>query len=81
MVRIDIDGQVGNAYAILGLVKNYGRQLSWDADKIAEVREDMKRPGTYEGLVSGFNKAFDGIVELYSGRDEEGECFDEEYLD
>ena len=82
MVRIDIDGTAGNAFAILGMVRSYGRQLSWSNEQIETTQKKMKASGSYEGLVDGFNEAFKGLVELYSQRQEDGEdeFEDEEYL-
>ncbi|MCR9222822.1 MAG: hypothetical protein NXH70_02035 [Hyphomonas sp.] len=70
-LRINIDGQVGNGYSIMGLVGNYGDQLGWSKARQAEILSKMRKPRNYQGLIDGFNEAFEGIVELYSQREEE----------
>lgn len=76
-LRINIDGPVGNGYSIMGLVSNYGEQLGWSKARQAEILAKMRKPRNYQGLVDGFNEAFEGIVELYSHREEEGVDDDE----
>lgn len=70
-LRVNIDGPRGNGFSIMGLVKYYGDQLDWSKARQAEILSEMRRPGNYQGLIDGFNKAFEGIVELYSQREEE----------
>jgi len=65
MVRIiDLSGPEGNAYYLLLLVSNLGRQLNYSTEKIQAIREEMKS-SDYDHLVSVFHKNFKGVVELY----------------
>lgn len=59
-IEIDLGGPQGNAWFLLGLASNYGKQLGLDCEAI---REEMKS-GDYENLIQVFDKHFGDIVTL-----------------
>lgn len=50
-IIIDIDGADGNAYFILGFIKNLLKRLEYDKNEIDKVLEDMMS-NNYEHLIS-----------------------------
>ncbi len=68
MTEIDITGQDGNAFALLGYAKRFAKQLGLDADAI--INEMMQ--GDYEELLDTFEGHFGEFVELI-GRYNDGE--------
>ena len=68
MTQIDITGQDGNAFALLGYAKRFAKQLGLDADAI--INEMMQ--GDYEELLDTFEGHFGEFVELI-GRYNDGE--------
>lgn len=60
-IIIDLRGPDGNAFALLGLVKNLGNQLGIDTEPI--IKEMMK--GDYENLVNVLDENFGNFVTLY----------------
>lgn len=63
-VVIDLTGPGGNAFALLGVARSFGRQLKWDSQKITEVTKEMMN-GDYDNLVSVFDREFGQFVTLY----------------
>lgn len=61
---IDLTGPEGNAFALLGLARSFGRRLKWNSQKITEVTEEMMN-GDYDNLVSVFDREFGQFVTLY----------------
>ena len=59
-IVIDLTGEKGNAYYLLGTARNYANQLGLDAKKIGEEM----RSGDYENLVQVFDKYFGDFVTL-----------------
>tara|TARA_R100000329_G_C7558167_1_gene197365 strand:+ start:396 stop:602 length:207 start_codon:yes stop_codon:yes gene_type:complete len=68
VTEIDITGQDGNAFALLGYAKRFAKQLGLDADAI--INEMMQ--GDYEELLDTFEGHFGEFVELI-GRYNDGE--------
>ena len=69
MVTIDLSGQDGNAFALMGHAKNFARQMGLDGDEIVyEMRQ-----GDYEDLVDVFKRYFDGVVEVIDHEEDEWE--------
>lgn len=62
-IVIDLTGPDGNAYALMGYVRNFGRQLSWDSEKIQELINEMME-GDYENLLQVFDREFGTFVIL-----------------
>ena len=60
MTQIDITGQDGNAFALLGYAKRFAKQLGLDADAI--INEMMQ--GDYDELLDTFENHFGDFVEL-----------------
>jgi hypothetical protein len=63
-LEIDLTGPNGNAFVLLGMVKNLGRQIGMTDEEIDALRADM-RSGNYEHLVEVFEEAFGDYVDLY----------------
>jgi len=57
---IDLTGPEGNAYFLIGLAKQWGKQMGLDTDKIYE---EMTY-GDYENLIQIFDKYFGSICDL-----------------
>ena len=70
MVTIDLSGQDGNAFALMGHAKNFARQMGLNGP---EIVYEMQQ-GDYEYLVEVFKQYFDGVVEVV---DAENDMFDE----
>jgi hypothetical protein len=60
---IDLAGPGGNAFALLGSVREYGKQLGWDMEKIKAVQAEMTS-GDYKNLVSVFDREFGSYIDL-----------------
>lgn len=60
---IDLSGPGGNAFALIGAVKTYGRQLGFDQDTIKSIQEKMMS-GDYENLIAVFDENFGDYVDL-----------------
>ena len=69
MLTIDLAGPQGNAFALMGLVKQLGKQLHIDKDKIDTIIEDMMS-GDYNHLLEVFQENFGHVVELINLPDE-----------
>ena len=60
-VVIDIDGPDGNAFALMGYAKDFGRQLGYNARDCGNVIAEMTS-GDYENLLKTFTKHFPFVV-------------------
>lgn len=60
-LSIDLTGEQGNAFYLLGTAHNLCKQLGYDADAIS--KEMMS--GDYENLVATFDNYFGSFVTLY----------------
>ena len=49
-IFLDLNGQDGNAFVLLGTVTTLGTQLGWTAEKIRATRAEMMA-GNYKNLV------------------------------
>ena len=77
-IRLDLGGEKGNAFVILGIAKNLGRQLDMTEDAIRDLLDLMTRESWmalggssedgYEHLVRTFSEAFP-FVEIYADHD------------
>lgn len=63
MKYIDISGPDGNAFVLLGAVKNYGHELGMTSTQIGEIRNKMMS-GDYENLCDVFEENFGTVVTL-----------------
>lgn len=62
-IIIDLTGPDGNAYALMGMAQNFGRQLGWDKGQTQNLINEMM-DGDYEHLISVFDKHFGSFVIL-----------------
>jgi hypothetical protein len=72
---IDLGGPEGNAFALLGAARNFGKQLGYTAKELTALSEDM-RSDDYEHLIQVFDKHFGMFVTLVrpaTDEDEENE--------
>ena len=60
---IDCSGPDGNAYGLLALAENLGRQMEWTDKQIITCLNEMKS-SDYEHLVHTFERAFGFYVTL-----------------
>ena len=63
-IEIDLTGPDGNAFVLIGMAKNFGRQLGWDSGKCQDLVNEMME-GDYEHLVQVFDREFGHFVILY----------------
>jgi hypothetical protein len=63
-IEVDLTGPQGNAFYLLGLVRNFGRQLGWSSEEIIKITNEMMG-GDYENLISVFDREFGSFVTLY----------------
>lgn len=61
---IDLSGQQGNAFYLMGLVRSFGRQLRLPQEETDAIIQDMKADN-YDHLVKVFARKFDAVVEIY----------------
>jgi hypothetical protein len=64
-LTIDLSGQQGNAFYLMGLVRSFGRQLSLSKEETDSIIQDMKA-GDYDHLVKVFARNFDVVVDIYN---------------
>ena len=62
-IVIDLTGPDGNAYALMSIATNLGRQLEWDRVRIQELMNEMM-DGDYEHLIQVFDREFGAFVIL-----------------
>ncbi len=68
--EIDLTGPEGNSHYLLGVARQFGKQLNKDVDAIVK---EMKS-GDYDNLVEVFDREFGDIITLYreEGRNVKG---------
>lgn len=62
-VVIDLTGPDGNAYALMGYARSFGKQLGWERTKIQDLMNEMM-DGNYEQLLETFDREFGEFVIL-----------------
>jgi len=62
-IVIDLTGPDGNAYALMGMATNFGKQLGWDKVRIQDLMNEMM-DGDYEHLIRVFDREFGTFVIL-----------------
>ena len=62
-ITIDCSGPDGNAFGLLALAEDLGRQMGWDDRQLAKCMTEMKS-SDYEHLVDTFERAFGFYVNL-----------------
>lgn len=60
---IDLNGPDGNAFVLIGIANNLGKQLGMDPKQRGEINAEMMS-GDYENLISVFDKNFGDYVDL-----------------
>lgn len=60
-IHIDLTGQNGNAFYLLGLARKLARELDKDGDEITA----RMTAGDYDNLIDVFDQEFGDIVTLY----------------
>ena len=60
---IDLTGPDGNAFVLLGIASNLGKQIGLSKEEIEEIKGRM-RSGNYENLIEEFDKAFGTVCDL-----------------
>ena len=68
--KIDLTGPGGNAFALLALAKNWGKQIGFPREKTKEIQEKMIA-GDYEHLLEVFQKAFPFVEFLRENEDDD----------
>jgi len=63
-IEIDLTGEQGNAYYILGMADKLGKQLLMTEEEIQTVHNEMKA-GDYENLVAVFDGYFGNYATIY----------------
>ena len=63
-IEIDLTGPKGNAYYLLGLAENLGKQLGYDAERRERIQMHMTMVD-YECLLQAFDKEFGTLVTLW----------------
>ena len=63
MIEIDISGPQGNAYALMGCVQQWGKDLGWSRAEVKVVIDEMMS-GNYDNLCQTVEKHFGDYVEL-----------------
>tara|TARA_R100000278_G_scaffold84619_1_gene64749 strand:- start:201 stop:410 length:210 start_codon:yes stop_codon:yes gene_type:complete len=58
-----------NVFGLIALVKQYGRQLEFSTERIAEIRRDMTS-GTHEHAKNVFRKNFGHVVNCIDMEDD-----------
>jgi len=62
-IVIDLTGPDGNAFNLLGLANQFGKQLGWDPKRRGELNTEMIS-GDYENLLQVFDREFGSFVIL-----------------
>jgi len=63
-IEIDLNGPSGNAFVLLGIAGNLGKQLGLDKFRIKCIQDEMML-SDYEMLIQTFDKWFGDYVVLY----------------
>jgi len=62
-IVIDLTGPQGNAFNLIALAKNFGKQIGMSDSYIKEIQEKMMS-GDYENLIKVFDDEFGSVVIL-----------------
>lgn len=63
VIVVDLTGPQGNAFYLLGLAKNLGKQMGMSPEEIKNITEEMERDD-YEHLIHIFDSEFGDYVIL-----------------
>lgn len=62
-IELNLNGVDGNAFALIGHARSYGRQLGLSRDEIEEISKDMMS-SDYNHLLKVFNDNFGHVIKL-----------------
>jgi hypothetical protein len=62
-IVIDLDGPQGNAFALLGLAQNFGRQMRLPKEELSNIIKEMQS-SNYSNLVKTFDRYFGSLVRI-----------------
>lgn len=62
-IVIDLTGPNGNAFVLIGMAKNFARQLRYDSNTTTALINEMMA-GDYEDLLQVFDREFGSFVIL-----------------
>lgn len=62
-LTIDLHYPDGNAFALIGYVKKFGKQLGFSQERIDGIRKEMM-DGDYDNLIKIFDREFGDYVDL-----------------
>jgi len=62
-IVIDLTGPQGNAFNLIALASNFGKQLGMSSSYIKEIQNNMMS-GDYENLIQVFDNEFGSLVIL-----------------
>ena len=62
-IIVDLTGPDGNAFALMSMAQNLGRQIGWDKGKCQDLINEMME-GDYEHLLKVFDREFGSFVIL-----------------
>jgi len=62
-ITVDLTGPDGNAFVLLGMARNFAKQLEYNVEDIEALHTDMTS-SDYEHLISVFDKHFGTFVIL-----------------
>ena len=62
-IEIDLKSSSGNAFVLIGLARQYGKQLNFDNTKIDVIVKEMTS-GNYENLITVFDRNFGEYIVL-----------------
>jgi hypothetical protein len=62
-IVIDLTGPEGNAFFLIGMAENFGKQLDMSREERASIRTELMS-GDYENLLITFDKYFGDYVIL-----------------
>lgn len=62
-IQINLNGVDGNAYALIGYARAYGKQLGFSREKIESISKDMMS-ADYNHLLSVFRKNYGHVIDL-----------------
>lgn len=63
-IEIDLTGPDGNAYALMAIARDLGRQLGYSQQRIDAIHKVMMLTN-YEGLLHTFDVEFGHLVTMY----------------
>jgi len=64
LIEIDLNGPEGDAFVLLGIAGDLGKQLGYDKFRIKCIQDEMML-SNYEMLIQTFDKWFGDYVILY----------------